>query len=43
VRAEVTGKLAQRGVEVVVPRRDVAAGTPLSSGGTTACRADQQR
>ncbi|BFG75349.1 hypothetical protein PTKU46_33820 [Paraburkholderia terrae] len=32
VRAEVTGKLAQRGVEVVVPRRDVAAGTPLSSG-----------
>lgn len=32
VRAEVTGKLTQRGVEVVVPRRDVAAGTPLSSG-----------
>jgi pilus assembly protein CpaB len=31
VRAEVTGKLAQRGVEVVVPRRDLAAGTPLSS------------
>ncbi|MEX3976055.1 Flp pilus assembly protein CpaB [Paraburkholderia caribensis] len=32
VRAEVTGKLMQRGIEVVVPRRDVAAGTPLSSG-----------
>jgi pilus assembly protein CpaB len=31
VRAEVTGKLTQRGVEVVVPRRDVPAGTPLSS------------
>ncbi|SIT43206.1 Flp pilus assembly protein CpaB [Paraburkholderia piptadeniae] len=31
VRAEATGKLAQRGVEVVVPRRDVPAGTPLSS------------
>ncbi len=31
VRAEVTGKLTQRGVEVVVPRRDVSPGTPLSS------------
>ena len=31
VRAEVTGKLTQRGVEVVVPRRDVPVGTPLSS------------
>ncbi|HWT38415.1 MAG TPA: Flp pilus assembly protein CpaB [Paraburkholderia sp.] len=31
VRAEVTGKLAQRGVEVVVPRRDVPSGTSLSS------------
>ncbi|ACC73459.1 Flp pilus assembly protein CpaB [Paraburkholderia phymatum] len=31
VRAEVAGKLALRGIEVVVPRRDVPAGTPLSS------------
>jgi len=30
VRAEAVGKFVQRGVEVVVPRRDVPAGTPLS-------------